>query len=179
MCATRYSLYRGLCSGGFPHRDPPGQRPPRHRPPCIETPHTQILLDRDPLEGIWDQAARQEVIAYRDRPVDRMTDARLWKYDLAPNFVISRKNHLPLQLIQLTPTASDGNTVDKWSVTQKQLSAQLILSQPYINLTKIRQTDDSLWDVWLLCQWFHVYWHKTSNVLRLMSVKQVRQVLNV
>ena len=30
--------------------------------------------DRDPLEGTWDQVARQEVTSYRDPPVNRMTD---------------------------------------------------------------------------------------------------------
>ena len=45
----------------------PGQTSPGQRPP----------LDTDPLEGTWDQAARQEVTSYGNpapRPLDRMTD---------------------------------------------------------------------------------------------------------
>ena len=41
-----------------------------------ETPiWTETPLDRDPSEGTWDQAARQEVTSYRDPTVNRMTDA--------------------------------------------------------------------------------------------------------
>ena len=68
--------------------DPPGQRPlegdhwdpPRGRPP-----------DTDPPERTWDQEARQEVTSDRGLPVDRMTDPRLRKYYLAPNFVCGRQ----------------------------------------------------------------------------------------
>ena len=33
------------------------------------------LPGQRPLEGTWDQAARQEVTSYRDPHLDRMTDA--------------------------------------------------------------------------------------------------------
>ena len=41
----------------------------------METPWTETPLDRDPPEGTWDQAPRQEVTSYRDSPVNRMTQA--------------------------------------------------------------------------------------------------------
>ena len=39
-----------------------GQRPP--------------TLDREPLKGTWDQAARQEVTSYKDPPMDRHTPVK-------------------------------------------------------------------------------------------------------
>ena len=46
----------GLCPG----------RPPRQRPPGRNMePETETLY-RNPPEGTWDQAARQEVTSYRD-----------------------------------------------------------------------------------------------------------------
>ena len=46
-------------SGGSPYRDPSlGQRPQKEHG----------TRDRDPLEGAWDQAARQEVTSYRGPP---------------------------------------------------------------------------------------------------------------
>ena len=93
MHTARSSPYGGgLCLGS-------GQRPPKD--PLTETPWTgpswtETTLDRDlpghtlpwtetpprrnmgpetetPLEGKWDQAARQEVISNRNSPVNRMT----------------------------------------------------------------------------------------------------------
>ena len=67
MCITHSSPYGGSPSQR-PHwtktpldKDLPGQRPPGQRPPV----------------GTWDQAARQELTSYRERPVDRVTDTRL------------------------------------------------------------------------------------------------------
>ena len=52
----------GLCQGGLCQVNPPG----RSMGPATET----------PLQGTWDQAARQEVTWYRNLPppMDRMTD---------------------------------------------------------------------------------------------------------
>ena len=85
-----------LIPGESPYRDPPGERPPQERDPPGETPGErppgggppgQRPPDRDlpegtwdqeqrPLKGTWDQAARQEVISYRDPSVDRQTPVK-------------------------------------------------------------------------------------------------------
>ena len=66
-------------------KDHPGQRSPRQRPrsgqrhPLDKEPWTKTSLDRDPLEGTWDQGQRpprrtwdqavtQEVTSYTDHP---------------------------------------------------------------------------------------------------------------
>ena len=65
-----------------PDTDPPGQRqpwpePPMDRAPWTETPQKEHGTGRrDPREGTWDKAARQEVTSYRD-PLARMTGTRL------------------------------------------------------------------------------------------------------
>ena len=43
-----------------------------------------------PLEGTWGQATTPEVTSYRESLVDRMSNTRLWKHYLAPNFVCER-----------------------------------------------------------------------------------------
>ena len=55
----RFSDFGGSLQRPPPNRDPPGQRIPQ-----TETP---------PLEGTWDQAARQEVTLYRD-PICEQND---------------------------------------------------------------------------------------------------------
>ena len=63
------------CTGAL-DREPSGQRfpwtenPPRkNMRPGTETPWKEHgARDRGPLEGTWDQAARQEVTSYRDPP---------------------------------------------------------------------------------------------------------------
>ena len=63
-------------------RDPPIQRPPNKDPPRTEIPGRDPLKgtwdqrQRPPWEGIWYQAARQEVTLYRGPlpTMDRMTD---------------------------------------------------------------------------------------------------------
>ena len=61
-----------------PDRDPPGQRTPGQRPPGQRAPGERLPrqrpVDRDLLEGIEDQAARQEVTSYKD---PSWTDRRL------------------------------------------------------------------------------------------------------
>ena len=61
----------GLCLGGLCTGESLLGSPPTENP-CKE----HGTRDRDPPEGIWDQAARQEVTSYRDHlpPVNRMTD---------------------------------------------------------------------------------------------------------
>ena len=56
-------------SGGSPYKDPSLEIDPLGRDPPAR-------LDRDSPEGIWDQAARQEVTSYRDPP---WTDKHLSK----------------------------------------------------------------------------------------------------
>ena len=53
------SLFRGLSVWGVSVRDLPRQRPHQKE---------QGTRDRDPLEGTWDQASRQEVTSYGDPP---------------------------------------------------------------------------------------------------------------
>ena len=58
-------------------RDNPGRTPPWTGPPWTETPQKEHGTGRrDPREGTWDKAARQEVTSYRD-PLARMTGTRL------------------------------------------------------------------------------------------------------
>ena len=63
ICPAEGSLCRGVSQG-----DPRKEHETRDR----DTPQKET-----PLEGTWDQAVRQEVTSYRDRPMDRMTDTRL------------------------------------------------------------------------------------------------------
>ena len=57
---------------GLPDRAPPGQRPPWPENPRTETPLArETPLDREPPEGIWDQAARQEVTSHRHTETPR------------------------------------------------------------------------------------------------------------
>ena len=53
----------GLCPGGLPD-SPPGQTPPPTNQDRVP-PKEHGTRDRDPLEGTWDQAARQEDIIQR------------------------------------------------------------------------------------------------------------------
>ena len=53
--------------------------------------------DRDPLEGTWDQAAKQEVISYRESPspppVDRMASFASGKYACGPSLLRDNKTN--------------------------------------------------------------------------------------
>ena len=60
-------------------------------PEMDSDPLDRDLSGRRPLQGTWDQAARQEVTSYSESPpASRMTDTHLWKYYPAPNFFCER-----------------------------------------------------------------------------------------
>ena len=98
VSVQRVSVQGGLCPGGLcPGGLHPGGLCPGSL--CQGKP-----LDRDPLEGTWNQAARQEITSYRDPylpppPLNKMTDTCLWKYYLAQTSFAGVK--ILLQLEQL------------------------------------------------------------------------------
>ena len=71
---TGTPLERDPLDRDFPRQRPPGQRPHWRETPWTETTWTETLWKehgtrhRDPLEGTWDHAARQEMTSYRDPP---------------------------------------------------------------------------------------------------------------
>ena len=87
------SVQGGLCPGGSLSGDPPPRKRPSEGPetetlsgrnmgPETETPQKEHgTRDRDPLEGIWDQAARQK---WHHTETPLWTDKRFWKHYLAP-----------------------------------------------------------------------------------------------
>ena len=80
LCRGWGSLSRGSPSRGVSVQG--GSLSGRHLP------NEHGTKDRDPLEGKWDLAARQEVTSYKDfLPANRMSETHLGKHYLAPNFV--------------------------------------------------------------------------------------------
>ena len=60
-----------------------------------------------PLEGTWDQTAKQELTSYRDLPMDRMTDT-CKNITLPQTSFAGGKYYKITPLLQMSPSLSDS-----------------------------------------------------------------------